>query len=328
MDYTPSLLIVDDDTSAIRILSKAIGRLGKIRFATNGPDALRAAREERPDLVLLDAEMPGMGGFEVCERMKTEMELRDVPVIFITSHTEASMEEAGLALGAVDFIGKPIRPAIVHARAKTHLHLKLAMDRLNLLAQTDGLTGLANRRFLDQNIEREWLRTRRNGQPFSLLLMDIDYFKRYNDRNGHLQGDQCLIAVAHALRACINRPADLVARYGGEEFAVLLPETDHVGACRIAEQLGDGVRHLNIPHLDSPHGKVTVSIGVASFDEESPSWPHTSESNEVAPDIARLLEFSDAALYEAKEAGRDCSRFRNIELAALLPASGSGIKKG
>jgi len=270
MDYTPSLLIVDDDTSAIRILSKAIGSLGKVRFATNGSDALRAAQEERPDLVLLDAEMPGMGGFEVCERMKTEMELRDVPVIFITSHTEANMEEAGLALGAVDFIGKPIRPAIVNARVKTHLHLKLAMDRLNLLAQTDGLTGLANRRFLDQTIEREWLRTRRNGQPFSLLLMDIDYFKRYNDRNGHLQGDQCLIAVAHALRACINRPADLVARYGGEEFAVLLPETDHVGACRMAEQLGDAVRHLNIPHPDSPHGNVTVSIGVASFDEEVP----------------------------------------------------------
>lgn len=325
MDYTPSLLIVDDDTSAIRILSKAIGSLGKVRFATNGPDALRAAQEERPDLVLLDAEMPGMGGFEVCERMKTEMELRDVPVIFITSHTEANMEEAGLALGAVDFIGKPIRPAIVNARVKTHLHLKLAMDRLNLLAQTDGLTGLANRRFLDQTIEREWLRTRRNGQPFSLLLMDIDYFKRYNDRNGHLQGDQCLIAVAHALRACINRPADLVARYGGEEFAVLLPETDHVGACRMAEQLGDAVRHLNIPHPDSPHGNVTVSIGVASFDEESPSWPHSSESNEVVPDIARLLEFSDAALYEAKEAGRDCSRFRNIELAALMPAGDPSI---
>ncbi|BCG23675.1 diguanylate cyclase response regulator [Pseudomonas tohonis] len=325
MDYTPSLLIVDDDTSAIRILSKAIGSLGKVRFATNGPDALRAAQEQRPDLVLLDAEMPGMGGFEVCERMKTEMELRDVPVIFITSHTEASMEEAGLALGAVDFIGKPIRPAIVNARVKTHLHLKLAMDRLNLLAQTDGLTGLANRRFLDQTIEREWLRTRRNGQPFSLLLMDIDYFKRYNDRNGHLQGDQCLIAVAHALRACINRPADLVARYGGEEFAVLLPETDHVGACRIADQLGDGVRHLNIPHPDSPHGNVTVSIGVASFDEESPSWPHSSESNEVVPNIARLLEFSDAALYEAKEAGRDCSRFRNIELAALMPAADPNI---
>ncbi|WP_271106216.1 diguanylate cyclase domain-containing protein [Pseudomonas tohonis] len=325
MDYTPSLLIVDDDTSAIRILSKAIGSLGKVRFATNGPDALRAAQEERPDLVLLDAEMPGMGGFEVCERMKTEMELRDVPVIFITSHTEANMEEAGLALGAVDFIGKPIRPAIVNARVKTHLHLKLAMDRLNLLAQTDGLTGLANRRFLDQTIEREWLRTRRNGQPFSLLLMDIDYFKRYNDRNGHLQGDQCLIAVAHALRACINRPADLVARYGGEEFAVLLPETDHVGACRMAEQLGDAVRHLNIPHPDSPHGNVTVSIGVASFDEESPSWPHSSESNEVVPNIARLLEFSDAALYEAKEAGRDCSRFRNIELAALMPAGDPSI---
>ena len=188
MQPTPSLLIVDDDISAIRVLSKTLHGLGQIRFATGGAQALKMVQEIRPDLILLDAEMPGVSGFEVCEIMKEDPLLKDIPVIFITSHTETRIEEAGLALGAVDFIGKPIQPSIVTARVKTHLRLKMAIDQLNLLAQTDGLTGLANRRFLDQNIEREWLRVRRTHAAFSLLLLDIDFFKRYNDTYGHLKG--------------------------------------------------------------------------------------------------------------------------------------------
>lgn len=318
MEYLPNLLIVDDDTSAIRILSKALSSLGQIRFATGGVEALRLARETAPDLVLLDAEMPGMSGFQVCEALKADPALRDVPVIFITSHAEADMEEAGLALGAVDFIGKPIRPAIVSARARAHLRLKLAMDRLNLLAQTDGLTGLANRRFLDQSIEREWFRAVRNQRPFSLLMLDIDFFKRYNDCYGHVQGDQCLIAVANALQHCIRRPTDLVARYGGEEFAVLLPETDSEGACLVAEQIVSAVGSLALVHRDSDYGRVTVSVGVASFDSNSSLWqvcarrPAEVESA-MLPGIAELLACADRALYQAKHEGRNCSRFVRID---------------
>lgn len=320
MEYLPNLLIVDDDTSAIRILSKALSSLGQIRFATGGVEALRLARETAPDLVLLDAEMPGMSGFQVCEALKADPALRDVPVIFITSHAEADMEEAGLALGAVDFIGKPIRPAIVSARARAHLRLKLAMDRLNLLAQTDGLTGLANRRFLDQSIEREWFRAVRNQRPFSLLMLDIDFFKRYNDCYGHVQGDQCLIAVANALQHCIRRPTDLVARYGGEEFAVLLPETDSEGACLVAEQIVSAVGSLALVHRDSDYGRVTVSVGVASFDSNSSLWqvcarrPAEVESA-MLPGIAELLACADRALYQAKHEGRNCSRFVRIDRA-------------
>ena len=320
MNYLPNLLIVDDDTSAIRILSKALSSLGQIRFATGGAEALRLARETAPDLVLLDAEMPGMRGFQVCEALKADPALRDVPVIFITSHAEADMEEAGLALGAVDFIGKPIRPAIVSARAKAHLRLKLAMDQLNLLAQTDGLTGLANRRFLDQSIEREWFRAVRNQRPFSLLMLDIDFFKRYNDCYGHVQGDQCLIAVASALQHCIRRPTDLVARYGGEEFAVLLPETDSEGACLVAEQIVSAVGSLALVHRDSDYGRVSLSVGVASFDSNSSLWqvcarrPAEVESA-MLPGIAELLACADRALYQAKHEGRNCSRFVRIDRA-------------
>ncbi|CZT28843.1 diguanylate cyclase [Pseudomonas cerasi] len=317
MQPVPSLLIVDDDISAIRVLSKVLNGLGQIRFATGGAQALKMVRDMRPDLILLDAEMPGMSGFEVCETLKADQLLEDVPVILITSHTETRIEEAGLALGAVDFIGKPIQPLIVTARVKTHLRLKMAMDQLNLLAQTDGLTGLANRRFLDESIEREWLRVRRNQGAFSLLLLDIDFFKRYNDHYGHLQGDECLIAIAHAVKNCVHRSTDLVARYGGEEFAVLLPDTGAEGACRLAEEVVEHIHGLARPHETSDLGRVTVSVGVASLEAGALPIPRPGVAAGTAPDpiAAALLAEADRALYRAKHEGRNCSRFEPIQVA-------------
>lgn len=318
MDNQPSLLIVDDDTTTLRILSKALNGLGQIRFATAGDEALRLVRENPPDLVLLDAEMPGMSGFEVCKAIKADPHLADVPIIFITSHTEASMEEAGLALGAVDFIGKPIRPAIVHARAQAHLRLKLAMDRLSQLAQTDGLTGIDNRRLFDQCIERDWSGALRNQRPFSLLLLDVDYFKRYNDCYGHVQGDQCLITIAETLRACIHRPTDMVARYGGEEFAVLLPDTAAEGALQLANRIVADVEQQAMEHRESPFGHVTVSVGVASFDHASSGWMLTGNSLQGAKahhplSVSELIAVTDRALYQAKDEGRNRTHFIRIE---------------
>lgn len=317
MDNLPTLLIVDDDTTTLRILSKALHGLGQIRFATGGDEALRLVRENPPDLVLLDAEMPGMSGFEVCKAIKADPRLADLPIIFITSHTEASMEEAGLALGAVDFIGKPIRPAIVHARARAHLRLKLAIDRLSQLAQTDGLTGLANRRQFDQSIEREWFGALRHQRPFSLLLLDVDHFKRYNDCYGHVQGDQCLIAVADTLKACMHRPSDVIARYGGEEFAVLLPGTGAEGAMQLAENIVAAIEQRAMEHRQSPLGHVTVSVGVASFDHASSGWMHTGQmlqgtSAQACLSVTELITLADRALYQAKHDGRNCSRFLRI----------------
>ncbi|SEH93919.1 GGDEF domain-containing response regulator [Pseudomonas asplenii] len=313
MQPTPSLLIVDDDISAIRVLSRILQGLGQIRFATRGEQALKIVQEMRPDLILLDAEMPGMSGFQVCETLKADPLSKDVPIIFITSHTESHVEEAGLALGAVDFIGKPVKPAIVTARVKTHLNLKMAMDQLSLLAQTDGLTGLANRRLLDQRIEYEWLRTRRNQSAFSLLLLDIDFFKRYNDLYGHLQGDDCLIAVAQTLKRCVHRSTDLVARYGGEEFAVLLPETGKEGARQLADELVQSVYNLGKAHEASDCGRVTISVGVASLEADSLIHASTNAAG-TASIAAALLAEADRALYQAKHEGRNCNRFVPIEL--------------
>ncbi|QHF05005.1 diguanylate cyclase [Pseudomonas asturiensis] len=317
MQPTPSLLIVDDDISAIRVLSKTLHGLGQIRFATGGAQALKMVQEVRPDLILLDAEMPEISGFEVCEIIKEDPLLKDIPVIFITSHTETRIEEAGLALGAVDFIGKPIQPSIVTARVKTHLRLKMAIDQLNLLAQTDGLTGLANRRFLDQNIEREWLRVRRTHGAFSLLLLDIDFFKRYNDSYGHLKGDECLIAVAQALKACVHRSTDLVARYGGEEFVILLPDTGAEGACSLAEEIVTYIHGLGWDHETSDYGRLTVSVGVASLEagamSDAPAGVGIAHSGDSI--VVALLAKADQALYQAKHEGRNGSRLVPIQLS-------------
>lgn len=317
----PSLLIVDDDATVIQVLSKCLTGLGRLRFATSGVAALRLALEEAPDLLLLDAEMPGMSGFEVWEALRSEPALREMAVIFVTSHSEEAMEEKGLAMGAADFIAKPVRPAIVAARVKTQLRLKLALDRLKKMATTDGLTQCANRRVLDERLADEWSRTVRAQRPLSVLMLDVDHFKKFNDLYGHLRGDQALIGVTQALRRSAGRPGDLVARYGGEEFAVILPDTDQAGAGVVAAALHQEIEKLGITHTASDHGRLSVSVGVASFDENSTGWEGASAlmQTEGKPPagmtVERLLAVADGALYAAKQAGRARSSFARIDLS-------------
>ena len=327
LDTLPaSILLVDDDPIVIQVLGKALAELGRLRFAMNGEQALNLCRQSVPDLVLLDAEMPGMSGFEVLQTMKADPVLADVPVVFVTSHSQQAMEERGLALGAVDFIAKPIRPAIVVARARTQLRLKQAIDRLQRLASTDGLTGVANRRVLDEALDREWRRARRGGHALSLLMLDIDHFKLYNDACGHLMGDRCLVAVAQGLQGCARRPSDLVARYGGGEFAVLLPDTDAAGAQYLAAQVLERLRQLAIEHPAAGTKVVSASVGVTSLDADSPGWGSASIDQEEAAEIAgmsrgslRMLAVADQALYQAKLAGRNQAVFRRIDLTIHLP---------
>lgn len=314
-----SILLVDDDPTVVGVLSNILQDVGRLRFATSGPDALRLARKYPPDLVLLDIEMPGMNGFEVCSAMKATSELADVPIIFITSHDGGDEEVTGLSLGGVDFISKPPRPAQVVARVRMHLRMKQMADVLRSAAYTDGLTGVANRRHFDEALSREWLRAQRTGSPMSLVLSDIDAFKKYNDHYGHQAGDQCLQRVALALRQVLHRPADLVARYGGEEFAVLLPETDATGARFLASQLLDAVDALGLPHAASPVADhVTLSVGVSAFDENCCGWvEHPSDSRFTGlvarPPVSDLVAAADQALYAAKEAGRNTARFLDID---------------
>ena len=317
-----SILLVDDDPGTIRLLGRILDGVAELHFAASGAEALRLARQTAPDLILLDAEMPGMSGFQVCQDLKADAELASIPVIFVTSHHEPEFELSGFDLGAVDFIAKPISAARVLARVNAQLRLKQTADELRRISTVDALTNVANRRGFDATLAREWQRGRRGGDPLALLLLDVDHFKLFNDQYGHAAGDDCLRAIAKTLKAASQRPADLTSRYGGEEFALLLPGTPRRGAQFVAEGVLQAVQGLAIPHLKSltaPH--VTVSIGIASYDEESPGWQAAwPESNyhDAVPrcSAALLLAAADRALYAAKHGGRAQARLLDIADAA------------
>ena len=293
-----SLLLVDDDAASVQVLARMLNGLGELRFALSGEDALRLARESPPDLVLVDAEMPGLTGLEVCSALRADPRLADVPVIIITGHTEVAIEVAGFTAGASDFIRKPPVAEVVVARARTQLRLKALGDALRASALTDGLTGLANRRRFDQDLRVECERARRGHEDLALLLVDVDHFKRYNDRYGHVAGDACLRQIGGAIRSAIRRPADLAARYGGEEFAVLLPQTDGAGAQAMAQRIVDAIAALVLPHAGSPLGGiVTASVGWAAARPDVDAAVVESRGE-------RLVEAADRLLYSAKAAGR------------------------
>jgi diguanylate cyclase (GGDEF)-like protein len=300
-----NLLLVDDDPSAIQLMAQILADDGKLRFATNGADALRLALDAPPDLVLLDAEMPGLGGFEVCAALKAEPALADVPVIFVTSHRDEAFEVAGFAVGAVDFIAKPVNPQLLLVRVRSQLRVKRMADELRSNASTDALTGIANRRRFDETLEREWLRARRARDPLALVLVDIDLFKLYNDHYGHPAGDDCLRRVARALSAGCMRPADTVARYGGEEFALILPQTPTLGAEHVARRLLDAVEGLSIPHAGSTVAEVvTISAGIACYAEKSGAGASADTPGVAEGAIRALIDAADSGLYAAKRAGR------------------------
>ncbi|MEP7282400.1 MAG: diguanylate cyclase [Rubrivivax sp.] len=290
----PKLLVVDDQAANVQALYQAFADDHQVFMATSGEQALEVCRAKQPDLVLLDIVMPGMDGHEVCAALKADPATCDTPVIFVTAHHDDAAEAKGLDLGAVDFISKPINPRIVRARVRTHLMLKGQSDLLRQWAYLDGLTQVGNRRSFDERLSAEWGRACRQKSPLSVVMLDVDFFKRYNDHHGHQAGDDCLFRVASALRDGLRRPTDLLARYGGEEFVALLPDTDAHGALAVATELGRRVRALAIPHAASEVGPVvTVSGGVATWEAAS------------GDDAAALLRAADAQLYAAKLQGRD-----------------------
>jgi diguanylate cyclase (GGDEF)-like protein len=289
----PCILVVDDQPINIQALYRIFAPDHRVLMATNGAKALTVCKDDPPDLILLDVVMPEMDGHEVCERLKADEATRHIPVIFVTSHTDAAEETRGLELGAVDFIAKPVNPAVVRARVKTHLTLKAHTDLLRQMVFIDGLTGVANRRCFDERLDTEWRRAARTSSPLALLMLDVDNFKRFNDRYGHQSGDECLRRIASAIRSGLLRPGDLVARYGGEEFACILPGTDFEGAMAVGTGIEQRVRGLQIEHADSDIcNAVTVSIGIAT------SLPQPEDGP------ARLLALADAQLYRAKHGGR------------------------
>ncbi len=289
------ILIVDDVPDNIRVLSRMLVDEGhQISAATNGRAALKLAASCAPDLILLDVMMPEMDGYEACAALKADPLLRSIPVIFITALADAEDETRGLALGAVDYIAKPFKEAIVRLRVRTHLELKRQHDLLSQLSNLDGLTGIPNRRACDERLDREWRRAQRSREQLAAAMVDIDHFKEYNDVRGHLAGDDCLRQVAGALAAGLTRAGDFVARYGGEEFFCLFNTVDSKGIEVVAEKLCSGIEALRIPHGASPVSAwVTVSVGAAAC------WPEQDRPP------SELVEAADLQLYTAKRLGRN-----------------------
>lgn len=295
IDRKQTVLIVDDSRTNIMALADLLKEELAIKVATNGKDALRIAfAKEQPDMILLDVMMPNMDGYEVCKQLKEAPETKDIPIIFITAMDQMKDEEYGLSIGAIDYITKPFSPPIVKVRVKNHLELKKYRDLLKQYSMIDGLTGIPNRRRFDEALQMEWSRARRYEKPISLLMLDIDYFKAYNDTYGHLEGDECLRKVAATLQNGLKRSTDMVARWGGEEFACLLTDIDHNDAVNIAEELRTRIANEQIPHEKSTIANyVTISVGVATVK------PNEEEN------IESLLKKADEGLYKAKQAGRN-----------------------
>ncbi len=291
----PVVLIVDDQPANIHALARLLKEDYHVLAAAKGAKALELASGNMPpDLILLDIMMPEMDGYEVCRRLRNDPATKNIPIIFVTAKGDSEEEAKGLDLGAVDYIAKPYNNTVVKARVRTHVQLKIRTDMLEQLAMVDGLTGIANRRSFDQALELEWKRAARASRDLSVIMMDIDHFKAYNDNYGHGAGDDCLQRVAAALRSAVQRPSDLIARYGGEEFVALLPETLAPGAARMAEKFRRNVLDLALPHAFSPIAEqVTISVGHASRRADPDQSPQD------------LLKAADQALFKAKQDGRN-----------------------
>ena len=289
------ILIVDDIPDNIRVLSGMLLPEGyHISAATSGRQALALAEVSAPDLILLDVMMPDLNGYAVCTALKSDPRLTHIPVIFVTALDDVEDETRGLALGAVDYITKPFKEAIVKARVRTHLELKRQRDTLERLAQADGLTGIPNRRACDARLDEEWRRALRTGNALACLMIDVDHFKDYNDTYGHLEGDDCLRRVAVVLEGELRRVGDFLARWGGEEFCGLASGPDPAGLPELAERLRAAVEALQIPHRTSAAAPwVTISIGAAAVRPTLGAQP------------TDLIAAADRALFSAKAQGRN-----------------------
>ncbi|WP_229262416.1 diguanylate cyclase [Duganella guangzhouensis] len=306
-DRSLRLLVVDDQTANIQAVYQVFTGSYTVFMANSGPAALALCHENPPDLVLLDVVMPQMDGLEVCRRLKASERTSNIPVIFVTGGNSTSEEDACWEAGGVDFVSKPINPLTLRNRVRAHLTLKLQSDVLRSLAFVDGLTGIANRRQFDEQLPVEIGRCKRMSLPLGLILLDIDFFKRYNDRYGHQAGDACLRQVAMALRATLARPGDLVARYGGEEFVCILPNTPLEGALRIGTKLEAAVRALEIEHqLSDVATVVSISGGIVAGVPPPDCEPAT------------LLAQADRLLYQAKQEGRARVKAESLATAGIV----------
>lgn len=291
----PTILVVDDMTTTLLLIHDLLKDTYEVKIAKSGTKALEILESPNDiDLILLDIEMPDINGYDVCKRIKNNETIKNIPIIFITGRTSQEDEEYGLNLGAIDYITKPFNKAIVKLRIKNYLDLKIKNDMLEKLSMYDGLTNIRNRRFFDETFEKTFNEIKRDKKSLAVLMIDIDFFKPYNDNYGHGQGDETLRKVAKALEKTIKRASDFVARYGGEEFVILLKDINKDGVEAVANNLLNAVRELKITHEFSKiENYVTVSIGASFYNSNS--------------DITKLelLLKADETLYNVKNSGRN-----------------------
>lgn len=294
MNSKPVIMVVDDEIANIETIGAILEDEYDIVFARSGEQAIEMAVKNPLDLILLDIVMPGLDGYETCRRLKQDPQLADVPVIFTTGLHALEDEVQGLSAGAIDYVIKPVQPVSLRQRVGNHVELKRVRDRLVNLTMIDPLTSLGNRRMLECQLDEIVPRLAKTREWLSLTLVDIDFFKQFNDIYGHPAGDSCLRKVAAALNDTMRRGSDFCTRYGGEEFAGVLPATDLDGAMRIAEEMRKTIEALTIPHSGSGVGNVvTISVGVTSFR----CGPE--------PSTALYFEKADTMLYTSKKNGRN-----------------------
>ena len=288
-----SVLIVDDENSSIMALTHILSSDYTVYAAKTGKNAVVAAEKYMPDVILLDILMPEMDGYAVISALKNTRKTQEIPVVFITGLNNADDEEKGLIMGAADYISKPFSPAIVKLRVNNQIKMLNQYRIIEQISMIDQLTSIPNRRGFDNRLDMEWIRAIRENTLISVLILDVDKFKFYNDTYGHQQGDIVLQAVAKTVSQSLYRPGDFVARWGGEEFIVLLPNTGIKGVQSIAERVRRDICNMVISCTDGTETKVTASIGVKT------QAPRQDSSRD------NFISEADKALYQAKESGRN-----------------------
>lgn len=278
------ILVIDDEIINLKLLSDILRTSAKVHVAKSGAQGIKKAIRYQPDLILLDINMKEMDGFETLKRLKSEPITESIPVIFVSAMTDYDHEEKGLRLGATDYIFKPFYAGIVKARVSVHLELIKQREQLELMASSDFLTKLANRRRYDNVLKKEWIRAQELEQPLSLVIFDIDDFKQFNDRYGHSAGDELLIVTASMLTKNFSKQGFLVSRFGGEEFTVVMPNTEREAACNLVNACLTDVEHET---------GITLSAGAITC---VPSDTYS---------INQLFSLADEALYKSKLSGKN-----------------------